>query len=144
MNRVDLTRFPKIRSLLRSRWPQLLIRAITLGGFVFTILAGLLGSAVGSHNFSIIFVWIAWWTALKLAFIPIGGRSWCSICPIPLPGEWLQQGGILTKGSGIGLGRKWPRKLRNLRLDGAWMQAGGFLAIGLFSAVTLTQPRLTG
>ena len=139
MNRVDLTRFPTIRSLLRSRWPQFLIRAITLAGFVFTILAGLLGSAVGSHNFSIIFVWIAWWTALKLFFIPFGGRSWCSICPIPMPGEWLQNGGILQpKGKGIGLNLRWPKFLR-----GDWLQAGGFMMIGLFSAVTLTSPLVT-
>ena len=95
MNRVDITRFPWAKALLRNRWPQFLLRAITLAGFIFTILAGLFGSVVGSHNFAIIFVWIAWWTALKLFFIPLGGRSWCSICPIPMPGEWLQQGGIL-------------------------------------------------
>ena len=69
-----------------------------LVGFVFTIATALLGSRVGSHNFAIIMVWIAWWTTLKLGFIPLGGRSWCSICPIPLPGEWLQQGGIMEKG----------------------------------------------
>ena len=27
--------------------------------------------------------WIAWWTLLKLVFIPLGGRSWCAICPVP-------------------------------------------------------------
>ncbi len=137
MSQLDLTRYPRIRPLLQSRWPQFLVRAITLAGFVFTILAGLLGSPVGSHNFSIIFVWIAWWTALKLFFIPFGGRAWCSICPIPLPGEWLQQGGILRPGSrGGGLHRRWPLK----SLKGNWLQAGGFLLIGLFSAVTLTTP----
>lgn len=139
MNRVDLTRFGWSQALLRSRWPQFLMRAVALAGFVFTILAGLLGSVVGSHNFAIIFVWIAWWTALKLFFIPFGGRSWCSICPIPMPGEWLQQGGILQpRGTGIGLGKRWPTALR-----GSWMQSGGFLWIGLFGAVTLTSASVT-
>jgi len=110
-----------------------------LAGFAFTITAGLLGSQVGSHNFAIIFVWIAWWSALKLAFIPLGGRSWCSVCPIPLPGEWLQQGGILTYGRPRrGLKLRWP-----VRLRGAWLQSGAFLLIGLFSAVTLTDARVT-
>jgi ferredoxin len=137
--RTNLYRIPWIRSLLESRWPQFLVRALTLAGFVFTIAAGLFGSRVGSHNFAIIFVWIAWWTALKLAFIPLGGRSWCSVCPIPLPGEWLQQGGILEKGSRrLGLNLRWPS-----RLKGSWLQSGGFLLIGLFSAVTLTDPRIT-
>jgi len=139
MNRLDLTRFPWAQDMLRSRWPQFLLRAITLAGFVFTILAGLFGSVVGSHNFAIIFVWIAWWTALKLAFIPFGGRSWCSICPIPMPGEWLQSGGILQpRGKGIGLGKRWPKALR-----GSWLQSGGFLLIGLFGAVTLTSAGVT-
>jgi NAD-dependent dihydropyrimidine dehydrogenase PreA subunit len=139
MNRLDLTRFAWAQSLLRSRWPQFLMRAVTLGGFIFTILAGLFGSVVGSHNFAIIFVWIAWWTALKLFFIPFGGRSWCSICPIPMPGEWLQHGGILQpRGKGIGLGKRWPRFLK-----GSWLQAVGFLLIGLFGAVTLTSASVT-
>ena len=138
--RLDLTRSPRALALLRSRWPQFLLRAITLAGFIFTILAGLMGSVVGSHNFAIIFVWIAWWTALKLVFIPFGGRSWCSICPIPMPGEWLQNGGILQpRGrAGIGLGKRWPKFLR-----GTWMQAGGFLLIGLFGALTLTSAKIT-
>lgn len=137
--RIDLHQIPWIRPLLQSRWPQFLIRSLTLAGFVFTIFAGLFGSRVGSHNFAIIFVWIAWWTALKLAFIPLGGRSWCSVCPIPLPGEWLQQGGILEKSRRrFGLNLRWPKRLR-----GSWLQSGGFLLIGLFSAVTLTDARLT-
>ena len=140
MTRLDLTRFPKVNAVLKNRWPQFLLRAVTLAGFTFTILAGLMGSVVGSHNFAIIFVWIAWWTALKLFFIPFGGRSWCSICPIPMTGEWLQRGGILEPGKKrLSLGKRWPRFLR-----GNWLQAFGFLMIGLFSAVTLTSAKITG
>ncbi len=138
--RVNLYRLPWIRLLLESRWPQLVTRMITLAGFVFIIISGLAGSRVGSHNFAIIMVWIAWWTALKLGFIPFGGRSWCSVCPIPLPGDWLQQGGILGRGAHPrGLNLRWPKKLRR-----TWLQSAGFLLIGLFSAVTLTDPRVTG
>lgn len=137
--RINLFRIPWIRPLLQSRWPQFLVRSLALAGFVFTIAAGLFGSRVGSHNFAIIFVWIAWWTTLKLAFIPLGGRSWCSICPIPLPGEWLQQGGIFTKRrQRFGLNFRWPK-----RLKGSWLQSSGFLLIGLFSAITLTDARVT-
>lgn len=137
--RTNLLRLPWMRFLLESRWPITLARGVTLAGFIFTLTAGLLGPRVGSHNFAIIFVWIAWWTALKLAFIPLGGRSWCSVCPIPLPGEWLQQGGVLERGSRrLGLNLRWPK-----RLKGSWLQSGGFLLIGLFSAITLTDPRVT-
>jgi ferredoxin len=137
--RFDLASLPWLRPLIESRVPLFLVRSFTLAGFVFTILAGLLGPRVGSHNFAIIFVWIAWWTALKLVFIPLGGRSWCSVCPLPMPGEWLQQGSLLgglQKPRGLGL--RWPKRLR-----GAWLQTGAFLLIGLFSAVTLTDGRLT-
>jgi ferredoxin len=139
MTRLNLARYPWIKSLLLSRWPQFLTHAVLLAGFIFTILVGLLGPVVGSHNFAVIFVWIVWWSALKLFFIPLGGRSWCSICPIPMPGEWLQRGGILkSTGQGWGLGKRWPKFLR-----GNWIQAGVFLLIGLFSAVILTSARIT-
>ncbi len=138
--RINLYRIPWIRTVVESRWPHLTLRGLTLFGFVFTIATALFGSRVGSHNFAIIMVWIAWWTTLKLGFIPLGGRSWCSICPIPLPGEWLQQGGILEKGKHrLGLNLRWPKSLR-----GSWLQSGGFLLIGMFSALTLTDPRVTG
>lgn len=139
-SRVNLYRVPWLHAVLESRWPQFLVRALTLIGFVFTITAALFGSQVGSHNFAIIMVWIAWWTTLKLGFIPLGGRSWCSICPIPLPGDWLQNGGILVKSDHKrGLNLRWPKFLR-----GSWLQSSGFLLIGLFSAVTLTDPHVTG
>ncbi len=137
--RVNLAQHTWARRLIFNRWPLFLARTITLAGFVFTMAAGLFGSPVGSHNFAIIFVWIAWWTALKLVFIPFGGRSWCSVCPIPLPGEWMQQGGMLRAGKPrFGLNRRWPKALK-----GVWMQAGAFLLIGMFSAWTLTDGRLT-
>src|SRR5512143_384895 len=101
--RFDLLRVRLLRRILVSRWPLLGARTLTLAGFVFTILSGICGSVVGSHNFAIIFVWIAWWTALKLVFIPLGGRSWCAICPIPMPGEWLAQGGIFPGGKPLRL-----------------------------------------
>lgn len=138
-NRVDLTRLRLIRLILRNRWPQFLIRAIALAGFVFAILTGLFGTPVGSRNFGIVFVWIAWWALLMLIAVPVFGRGWCSICPIPMPGEWLQQGAVLDPGGpGLGLGRRWPNKLRNI-----WLQNGAFALVALFSAVVLTSPQVS-
>ncbi len=45
--RIDLNHIPWIRPLLQSRWPQFLLRALTLAGFVFTIAAGLIRLAGG-------------------------------------------------------------------------------------------------
>ncbi len=138
--RFNLYRLPWLRPVLESRWPQLILRIVGLAGLLFTLVAAQVGPRVGSRNFAIIVVWVAWWTTLKLGFIPLGGRSWCSICPLALPGEWLQQGGISLKaGRRHGLNLRWPKMLR-----GSWLQSGGFLLIGLFSAVTLTDPHITG
>jgi len=137
---LELTKVPWLKRLLVSRWPLFLLRAATLAGFVLTVVAGLAGSPVGSHNFAIIFVWVAWWTFLKLIAIPLGGRAWCSVCPIPVMGEWMQQGALVEPGGrGLGLGRPWPKRLRNI-----WLPTGVFAVIGLFSAVILAQPRVTG
>jgi hypothetical protein len=138
--RIELTRSRWIKNLLRSRWPQLILTGVALAGFITAILSGLIGTPVGSRNFGIIFVWIVWWAILMLIAVPLFGRGWCSICPIPAPGEWLQRGALLAPGKpGIGLGRRWPNRLRNI-----WLQNGAFVLVALFSTVVLTQPQATG
>src|SRR5512143_4072671 len=137
---IELTRNRFVKATLRARWPQFVIRVIALAGFLFVILAGLIGTPVGNHNFSIVFVWIVWWALLMLIVVPFLGRGWCAICPIPMPGEWLQNGALLKpRGKGFSLNRKWPRRFRNI-----WMQNIAFTLLALFSAVVLTQPSVTG
>lgn len=139
LRRYDLNRIPFIKSMLRNRWPQLLLRVIALAGFFVVILAGIFGTPVGSRNLSIVFVWIAWWAMLILVAVPLFGRGWCSICPIPMPGEWLQQGALLKpQQGGYGLARRWPNRLRNI-----WIQNGAFVLVALFSTVVLTQPLIS-
>jgi hypothetical protein len=72
--------------------------------------------------------------------IPFLGRMWCTICPIPGPGEWLQRRGIIrrTPGRPRTLRWRWPRRLRNI-----WLQNFGFLAIAIFSTVILTRPSVS-
>ena len=139
MSRIELTRNLFIKRLLQSRYLQLTVFIIMLAGYIFAILAGLLGTPVGSHNFSIVFVWITWWAILILAAVPFFGRGWCAVCPIPLPGEWLQRGAILRpertlseakwKSKGGWLNLRWPKFLRNI-----WLQNISFLLLA-YSAV---------
>ena len=140
MNRIELTRSPFIKKALKSRYPQLAVFAILLAGDIFAILAGLIGTPVGSRNFSIVFVWIAWWAILILVAVPFFGRGWCTVCPIPLPGEWLQRGAILDppgkKPKWLNL--RWPKFMRNI-----WLQNISFLLLALFSSVLLTTPNVT-
>jgi polyferredoxin len=140
MSRIELTRNPMLKGALVNRYPQMAVFVVMLAGYLFAILAGLLSTPVGNRNFSIVFVWIAWWAVLILVAVPVFGRGWCAVCPIPLPGEWLQRGATLDpphrKPGWANL--RWPKFLRNI-----WLQNIFFLLLALFSSVVLTSPRLT-
>ena len=157
--RWELTRWPVVRNLLRQRALNWIVMTAAFFGFVLAIAAGILGTAAGSANFGIVFVWIVWWGLLMGALLPLGGRLWCFICPIPAPGEWLQRKAIVASpGDGgaadllsiddpdrstapraLSQGWRWPKSLR-----GIWLQNVGFLGVALFSTVILTRPSATG
>jgi hypothetical protein len=140
MEKIEITGNLSIKNALKNRYPQLAVFVVMLVGYIFAILAGLIGTPVGSRNFSIVFVWIAWWAILILIAVPFFGRGWCAVCPIPLPGEWLQRGAVLNppdkKPKWLNL--RWPRFLRNI-----WLQNISFLLLALFSSVLLTTPNIT-
>ncbi len=148
-----ISEIPVIKRLLKSRWLQWSITVLTLAVFVLVILTGLFGTPAGNHNFGIVYVWLVWWALLKLVLVPFLGRFWCSVCPIPAPGDWLQRRTMITSRPGGKLytlatklfrkpgsvgARPWPKLLRNI-----WAQNFGFLAIALFSALILTSPLVT-
>ena len=157
--RWELTRWPVVRTLLRQRALNWLLMTVALIGFGLAILAGLVGTAAGSANFGIVFVWIVWWGRLMGVLLPLGGRLWCLICPVPAPGEWLQRGALIAPPGNDGnpralsasrparasggwrfiRGWRWPKPLR-----GIWLQNAGFLGTALFSTVILTRPSVTG
>jgi len=141
MAKIEITQNLFLKSALKSRYPQLAVFIVMLVGYIFAILAGLIGTPVGSHNFSIVFVWIAWWAILILIAVPFFGRGWCAVCPIPLPGEWLQRGAVLNPSDKKPkwLNLRWPKFLRNI-----WLQNISFLLLALFSSVLLTTPNITG
>lgn len=140
--RFELTRFGWVKSLLKQRWFQYALILPNLFFFTIIMLAAFFGTPVGNANFAIIFVWIVWWAALKLFLIPIGGRLWCAMCPLPAPGEWIDHRSVIRKGleKPLSLARKlWPRRFRNI-----WLQNASFLGVALFSAIILTRPLATG
>lgn len=138
--RSELTRFSVVKSLLKNRWPQLFGFIVMLAGFLYAIMTGFIGTPVGNNNFSTVFVWIAWWAILILVAVPFFGRGWCAVCPIPLPGEWIQRGAILEPPSRKPrrFNLRWPNKLRNI-----WLQNLTFTLVALFSTVILTTPKVT-
>jgi len=82
---------PGLKWLFRRRSLQFFLLFPGFVIFYIFILASLKGSPVGSHNVSIIIVWILWWFLLKAVFVPLGARLWCMICPLPGPGEWISR-----------------------------------------------------
>ncbi len=135
-----LERAPWLRRILRARafQPSLMLAALFF--FTLAILSGLAGTPAGSHNFGIVFVWIVWWALLMIVLVPFFGRLWCTVCPIPAPGEWLQRRAILARGPvrPWTRGWRWPPFLRNM-----WLQNFGFLGVALFSAIILTRPAIS-
>lgn len=140
LNRLELTRFARLTAILKSPAFQPALMLLTLFFFVVAVIAGFFGTPAGSHNFAIIFVWIVWWALLIVVLVPFFGRLWCTVCPIPGPGEWLQRRGLIRclPGRPRTLRWRWPRKLRNI-----WLQNFGFLAVAMFSTVILTRPAVS-
>jgi polyferredoxin len=139
--RFDLLQIRPIRWLLHQRVFQWVLTTVTLFFFALAILTGLFGTPAGNKNFSIIFVWIVWWALVIVVLVPFAGRFWCTMCPIPMPGEWAQRRALIGHRPGqlFGLGKRWPRRLRNI-----WLQNAAFLGVALLSGVLLTRPLATG
>jgi polyferredoxin len=113
-----------------------------LGILLLIVVAGLVGTPVGSRNLAIVLVWIGWWAALAVLAVPLLGRAWCGVCPLPVPGEWLQRGAVLGprpgRRRGWTLGLRWPAALRN-----TWLQTAAFLLLATVAMVVLTRPAVT-
>ncbi len=115
--RFELTKFKFVRNLFKSRWFQLIGIIINLFIFAVIIFADYsYGIGPGNYNFGIVIVWILWWILLMVFMVPIVGWLWCSVCPFPLIGDWIQRGRLILKGRDkpFGLGKKWPTKWGNL------------------------------
>jgi len=137
--RFDLFRIPFIKWLVRKRWFQFAVITPNLAVFFILMLSGFYGIPVGNKNISILVVWILWWAALMILMVPIGGRLWCMMCPMPAIGEWLQRGTLTKKRDRInGLGRKWPKMFDNI-----WLQNISFLTVSSFIGVLTTRPLVT-
>lgn len=141
-NTVVLTeRWPWLKTLLLQRWFQFALIIPNLLFFTIILYAGFVGTGVGSANFAIIFVWIVWWALLILFLIPLGGRFWCTMCPLPAPGEWLDRRAFIEVGHerhrSLAV-KGWPRQFRNI-----WLQNASFLTVALFSGIILTRPLVT-
>ncbi len=145
---VDLNRkWGLLDRLLKWRPLQFTLTLPVLAGLVVIVLAGFFGTKVGGRNLAVMLTWIVWISMLALLLVPLGGRIWCLICPLPVLGEYLQRCATTEVRDGkrgrlgnrfFGLFRPWPRALR-----GPWIRLGAFLVIGSLSASLAAQPKWT-
>ena len=137
----DLTKIGLVSRIVKHRALQFVLMVVNLFFFTVVILTGIFGSPVGNRNFSIIFVWIVWWALLIMLLIPLTARLWCTMCPIPSVGEWVQRLSLVRRRGGppLSMARTWPRFLRNI-----WPQNLSFVGVAMFSAIILTRPAATG
>ncbi|MGE5243591.1 MAG: 4Fe-4S binding protein [Betaproteobacteria bacterium] len=144
--RLDLlAAVPGLRWFVTQRWFQFAILFPGLLVLVFFIAAGLFGSPIGNRNIIVTIVWILWWFLLITLMVPLGGRVWCLLCPMPSLGEWLARRrliGVLrpagARSGGTARKRRWPRRLQNI-----WVQNILFIAMCSVSTILVTRPAVT-
>lgn len=123
--------------LLKSRTLIFILTTLNLSVFLLIILTGLFGSVVGSENFSIAVTWILWFALVEFAIL-FAARAWCSVCPIPIIGEWIHRRRILGVRTVKPKPGNFPVKYRNM-----WIPAIGFLVLSLFIPWIVTKPLVT-
>jgi polyferredoxin len=144
-----LEKFPWLKKILKLRSFQFLIILPNFVVFYLFIVSSLWGSPVGNRNIAIIFVWILWWFALKAIIVPLGGRIWCMMCPLPAPSEWLSRKSFTAvryikqpfktlHHRFTGMQKDWPKLMDNI-----WLQNILFLALISFGIILITRPIAT-
>jgi len=142
-------RLPFFTRLVHWRGFPFSLIAPNLIVFYLFILSSFWGSPVGNHNIAIIFVWILWWFMLKAVMVPLGGRLWCAVCPLPAPAEWLSRMRFIgvryvrkpvarLHHTFTGLQKDWPKGLDNI-----WLQNLLFLTMISFGIILITRPVAT-
>ena len=144
-----LEKFPGLKRLVMQRSFQFWFLILNFIVFYLFILSSLWGSPVGNRNIAIVFVWILWWFILKAVLVPLGGRLWCLMCPLPAPAEWMSRKSLTAvryiikpfrrlHHRYLGFQKDWPKRLRNI-----WLQNGLFLALISFGMILITRPLAT-
>ena len=139
-------------------WIQVILAILTYA----VVLISLLGTTMAGGNLGILLVWVVWLTALIVVLVPLGGRLWCTVCPLPSIGDALQRGTAPISKTTLkneypdaefhergtskrynnpfrGLMLPWPEKLANV-IPRTIM----FLSFGTVSILIISQPRWSG
>jgi len=137
-----------LKKLVVSRWPQILLLIFAMVMIYIVILTSILGTKVSGRNLGVLLMWAIWLFFLVAVLTPFFGRIWCTICPLPLFGDWIQRRSFFSPLSGttkgynnkfFGLFRKWPAWLSN-----DWPRLFVFMLLATFSTTLVATPVISG
>jgi polyferredoxin len=143
-----LSTYPRVKSLMKKSWFQ---PSLMLFGGIFlyvVLLTSIFGTKVSGRNLGVMLVWTVWLFLLISFLTPLGSRLWCTMCPLPTLGEFLQRRSITRVRTGstngyrnqfFGLNLSWPAWLKN-----GWPRLIAFLVAGTLSTTFVAVPRSTG
>jgi polyferredoxin len=141
-------RFPMLKALIVSRWPQAILTIFAMVMIYLVILTSMFGTLMSGRNLGVLLMWAIWLFLLVAILTPLAGRSWCTICPLPMFGDLLQRRSFFIPQKGrtngynnrfSGLFMKWPAFLKN-----DWLRLGVFLVLATFSTTLVANPRVSG
>lgn len=137
-----------LRKIILSRWPQIILTILALVMMYMVIMISIFGTKVSGRNLGVLMMWAVWLFLLVAILTPLFGRSWCTICPLPFFGDWLQRRSLFSPERGqtkgyhnrfYGLFLKWPDKLKN-----SWLRLIVFLILSTFSTTLVAMPWVSG
>ncbi|MEZ5071587.1 MAG: 4Fe-4S binding protein [Bacteroidales bacterium] len=138
----------RLHRLLVSRWPQLLLVFLALALIYLVLMTSFLGTKMSGRNLGVLMMWAVWLFLIIAVLTPLGGRVWCTVCPLPLFGDWMQRGSLFHPRKGktgrynnrfSGLFLTWPARLQN-----NWLRLVVFLTLATFSTTMVASPKTSG
>jgi len=137
-----------LRKIVISRWPQIILTILAMVMIYIVIMTSVFGTKVSGRNLGVLMMWAIWLFLLIAVMTPFGGRIWCTICPLPFFGDWIQRRSFFSPLKGrtkeynnnfSGLFLKWPKWLTN-----NWFRLFVFLILATFSTTLVATPRISG
>jgi hypothetical protein len=141
-------KIPFLKKFIVSRWPQLILILFAMVLVYLVILTTFFGTKMSGRNLGVLLMWAVWLFLLIAILTPFLGRTWCTICPLPVFGDFIQRKSLFQPTEGTtkeyrnkynGLFLKWPKWLQN-----DWPKLALLLALTTFSTTLVALPKVTG
>jgi polyferredoxin len=137
-----------ITRIVLSRWFQLAITIVAMTLIYIAVITSIFGTKMSGRNLGVLMMWAIWLFIIVAILTPLGGRIWCTICPLPFFGDWFQRRSLFFPSKGdsgkyynkfYGLAYKWPALLSN-----NWPKLFFFMILATFSTTLVALPHVSG